>query len=799
MRHTIFALLAVAGMQYVQGARAEIIINEIMQSNIDAVMDDLNDFPDSWVELYNTGDIALDLGHYKLGTTENVEEAWPLSGGMLPPNMYKLVYCDKEATKLHTDYRLESGKGCCVYLFKDGELVDCIKDLKKQPAPNVAYGRKNDGADEWGYQAKPTPGAANCGELCTKVLGEPVFSEPGRVITGKADLRLMITLPEGSPEGTEIRYTVNGSEPTENSTLFPADGMPISVTRVVRAKLFCKGYLSPRSTTQSYIFFPRNFTIPVVSIVTDDKYFNDKKIGIYVDGTYGGGKKNYEYNWRRPINMELFMAEAAESELNQLCETRVAGAASRGCKIKSLALYANKRFGEKRFKYELFPEQRPGQTDYKSFLMRNAGNDFDYLYMRDAVIQGNMAAHTDLDYQAYHPAIFYLNGKYMGMLNLRERSNEDNIYTNYDGLEEIDMIENWWELKQGTMDNFNAFKAFYTEHGHTWEEYAEWMDLVEYINLMIENLFYCNLDFPGNNIVMWRPTQEGGKWRFVSKDTDFGLGLYGRSANYNTIEWIYNPNYDSSNAWANQYDHTRLFRRLMEDETFQREFIDRCAIYMGDFMNYKGTWEIWEPMYEAIKYEYPNHRKLVNQWWPNYTDELNAAKDWLKKRPNNFYNHVGKHYGLGTARELKINQGLTEMERAEAGIDFNGVVLSKNCFDGKFYQDRAITLKGVATEGHAVTGWKVKVVKTNGEIDSYEVMGDTYAFMMPECTRCEIDAIVGEEQGIGEVHKDEMARVVGIYDLSGTRRARLVKGQNVVVMSNGEVKKILVSEGMDLY
>lgn len=32
-----------------------LIINEIMQSNIDLIMDDLNEFPDSWVELYNPG------------------------------------------------------------------------------------------------------------------------------------------------------------------------------------------------------------------------------------------------------------------------------------------------------------------------------------------------------------------------------------------------------------------------------------------------------------------------------------------------------------------------------------------------------------------------------------------------------------------------------------------------------------------------------------------------------------------------------------------------------------------------
>ena len=87
------------------------------------------------------------------------------------------------------------------------------------------------------------------------------------------------------------------------------------------------------------------------------------------------------------------------------------------------------------------------------------------------------------------------------------------------------------------------------------------------------NLFYNNIDFPGNNIVMWRPRTEEGRWRWIAKDTDFGLGLYGRNANYNTIEWIYNHNYDSSNNWANTSQATQLFRSLMADADFKRDIV----------------------------------------------------------------------------------------------------------------------------------------------------------------------------------------------------------------------------------
>lgn len=768
-----------------------LMINEIMQSNIDATMDDMNEFPDSWVELYNPNQTTVNTSQYRLGISDKESKAWQLPVRKIEGQQHLLIYCDKEAKGLHTNYRLESGKGCAVYLFRSGTVVDSVSQLKKQPAPNVAYGRQSDGAINWGYQALPTPGQANCGELCAELLPDPIFSEPGCILTSGDQHTLWVSMPEDAPKGVTLRYTTNGTEPVATSPEFPATGLTFSSTRVIRVKPFCKGYLSPRSTTQSYIFLGRDFSIPVISIVTDGRYFTDSKLGIYVNGSYKNGTPNYRHNWRRPINLEYFTAAGEESQLNQLCETRVAGAASRDCPIKSLALYAHKRFGEKRFDFELFPIDRPGENHYTSVVLRNAGNDFDYLYMRDAIIQRTMGMHTDLDHQAYSPAIFYLNGEYKGILNIRERANDHNIYTNYDGLEDIDLIENWWDLKAGTWDNYNAFSAFVNEHGHTWKEFDEWMDVVEFINLMIMNLFYCNLDFPGNNIVLWRPREEGGRWRFIAKDTDFGLGLYGRSSNYNTINWIYNPSYDKDNNWANQPDHTRLFRRLMEDETFAREFQDRCAIYMGDFMNYEGTWAIWKPMYDAISYEYPNHRKLINEWWPNYKDEMNNAQNWLKVRTTNFYNMVANYYELGKPRTLTINKELTEMELQNTPVQFNGVMLSANTFDGKFYQGRKVTLKGGVTEdGHGVTGWILKKTTTTGQITTSQIMGRTCEFVMPECSRYEINAIVGNDLGIDELPTDEEKQPTLIYDLNGIRHDHLVKGQNIMIMPNGEFRKV---------
>lgn len=743
-----------------QAIHAQLVINELMQSNIDCIMDDLNEFPDSWVELYNTGTAAVNLKDWRLGLSDKAGEAWQLSNKQIGPGEYALVYCDKVGKNLHTDFRLESGKGGSLYLFQGQTIVDKVEDLPKQPAPNIAYGRKTDGSNEWGYQLTPTPEGANTGEVCDHdhILGEPVFSEPGKVFNGNKTFNLQLSLPEGSPEGTEIRYTTNGSEPTASSAKYTAD-IPITKSTSIRAKLFCNGWLSPRSTVQSYIFHDRSMTIPVISIVTDNSYLNDKKIGIFANNY--GHEKYQQVDWRRPLNIELFDAEGEPSQLNQLCETRITGAWSREAARKSMGIYCHKRFGKKNMEYEFFPDQCPGLTNYKSIVLRNSGNDRDYTYMRDAVCQRAMAEHADIDWQAWRPAVIYINGNYWCLLNIRERANENNILTHYDGLEDIDLIENG-ELKEGTKENYDAFTAFFNEHGHTLDEYAELMDWEEYIRITTMNLYFNNLDYPGNNNVMWRPRAEGGKWRWIAKDLDYTLGLYtnggaGGSGGYDhqiIAQW-YNPDDYSLHQGANfsiTWDATRLFRRLMEDTDFAREFIDRFSIYMGDFLNEKSVRAIWDPMYAMIKDEWKRHRSVVydNPWWPIFDDEQRNARNWLSKRTNEMYKQLGKQYDLGTPIPMTVNQDLEDASALD--VMFNGVPLTKGVFNGKFFADRSITLEGQAPEGQVISGWTI-VTKSSSGTDTRQIDGERCALLMPQCTNLAINAILSKSTGIDTLSK----------------------------------------------
>ena len=740
-----------------QTSRAQLVINELMQSNIDCVMDDLKEFPDSWVELYNPTSQGIDLSGYKLGTSDNAAEAWQLPSQMIGGGQYALVYCDKVGSGLHTNFRLDSGKGCSVYLFQGSEVADKVEGLKKQPAPNIAYGRKTDGANEWGYQLVPSPKVANTGAVCDHdhILGEPVFSEQGRAFSSGGTITLTLSLPEGSPEGTEIYYTTNGAEPTTDSKKYTT-ALSISTSTAIRAKLICEGWLSPRSSVQSYIFHDRRLTIPIISLVTDDRYLNDYSIGIFKNNN--SHDKSQQVDWRRPLNIELFDKEGAPSQLNQLCETRITGAYSREASRKSMAIYSHKRFGKKNMEYEFFPDQCPGLTNYKSVVLRNAGNDRDFTYMRDALCQRSMATYTDIDWQAWRPSVVYINGNYWGMLNIRERANANNIITHYDGLEDIDLLENG-ELKEGTMDNHTAFLKFCGQKGHTLEELGEQMDWEEYLAITIMNMYFNNLDYPGNNNVMWRPRAEGGKWRWIAKDLDYTMGLYdgssGASGGYDhriIAQW-YNPNNQSLHKGANfsiTPKSTKFFLQLMENAEFSREFIDRFSIYMGDFLNDRCILNILNPMYDKIVGEWKRHRSTVieNPWWPNFDTEVSNVRSWITRRTAEMYKQLGNEFQQGTAIPMTINMSVSLPSQYE--ITFNGVKLSRGLFDGKFFANRTVTLEGRAPEGRVVKSWKIKTNSASGITES-EMAGERITFTMPVCNSIAINVVAGDATAIDTV------------------------------------------------
>jgi hypothetical protein len=91
-------------------------LNELQANNVTGPMDNFGQ-RDPWIELYNPGGSALNLGGYFLTDTYGTLNKWAFpSNAVVPAGSFAVVWCDNEiaqsnATSLHANFRLASGAG----------------------------------------------------------------------------------------------------------------------------------------------------------------------------------------------------------------------------------------------------------------------------------------------------------------------------------------------------------------------------------------------------------------------------------------------------------------------------------------------------------------------------------------------------------------------------------------------------------------------------------------------------------------------------------------------------------------
>lgn len=818
----IVAILAVSSINVsAAGLTKSLVINEVMQSNITDSPDALNEYPDGWVELYNPNNTSVKLTGYAIGKKNKFSKCYVITkktqknewfGNVfwnetnediyVPAHGYVVIYCDKESrvfgSEIHSDFKLPNDKVGTVYLYDPSQKMADSLQLPVLAAVNVAYGRETDGSDKLGYMLTPTKGKKNAGGLAEMVLGDPKFSSDSRVFEesdGSASpLELTLSLPKSSPTDAIIRYTLNGEEPTSSSPVYDAP-LSISKTTIVKAAVYADKCITPPAATRTFLYLGRKLSLPIVSLATSDKNLYDSKLGIITNNKSSDEK----VDWRRPAVMSFFPAGKNEAAFDQLCEMRVGGGYSRANTQKSFMVYANARFGTKDFfKYKFWSDTRPDTEKNPSISLRNAGNDFNLGQMRDGVMHMLFGMNTDVDWQAFQPAIAFLNGQYYGILNIRERSNEDNIWANYDKLEDITMVENpYWGkdgLKAGEWSQWEEFNGFLRQGGvANYSQYADRIDVEEFANFLIANVYASNTDFPGNNLVMWRPTEDGGKWRFFLKDIDrsFGFCYYhgessnkaGGASNAEYLKWILRDPYNvfpNNYEGANSEDATRLMRRIMQIPEFKKLFIDRFTVYLGDFLSADNVASVFDGVKDLMQLEMTYHKALYGGTVSDWEKEITTMKTWAKERNTSLYSQFYSYFKLGAPIPARI-----ENDPAETGIDklqINGIPLTTGKFDGKLYTAREyeISAKGNSLESGEEMAWRVLCTDSRGSVLRDEVLNSETFKLTPASGTALIRLIPTTGAPSGVQPADATATEIMYYNLQGVASSVPFEGMNIV-------------------
>jgi len=691
-------------------ASQSIFINEFMASNETTIADENGEF-DDWVEIYNSGTTPYDLGG-KFVTDDLTEPTqWQIptenpSLTTIPAGGYLIIWFDGDEDQgvLHVSPKLGSGGEQIGIYDSDGSTPINTLTYGEQ-SKDISEGRFPKGSTTFVKFPEPSPGAVNS-EPAPEEVALPIVSAKG----GLYNAPFQLTLNTATIDAI-IYYTTDGSDPDENSLVYNA-AISIDASRVIRAKAFKAGATASEIITNTYLIGV-NHSFPVVTISGNPANFFGETEGLF---------PNFEEDIEVPLNVEFYETDGTQG-FNQTVEIEIHGSVSAILPQKSLALKAKGSLGSSTIDYPVFPTEDRDQ--YRSLILRNSGQDWEYTLFRDALESTLVADLSDLeveieapnlDDQAYRPAVAYLNGKYWGIYNLRERSDRRYIKNHY-GLDrdEIDLLENLDEAKEGDFEAWNQLdsllraKTFTEEAGLN--ELANLADLDNYMDYIIHNVFLDNTDWPGNNYLRWRERSETGKWRWMTKDLDYGFGfLELDTENFNTgnpdinsLDRLLNPTFFFPNPdWA-----TILFNRLIENPVWKTQFINR----MADQLNVLFSRERILAKIDAFQASYQPEINQHNQKWQNvwtWNQDVDVLRTFAEGRTEavrgHFIESLPEVTGIAT-----IN--LNTLPANGGSIKINTITTNQNGtpWTGVYFEGVEIPIQAIPNEGYTFVGWSANV------------------------------------------------------------------------------------------
>lgn len=725
-------------------AVSTVVINEILVSNASVNLDnDAKQFSD-WIELYNTGS-AVNIGGYYLSDDPAIPFKYRIPDGTwIGSNSHILFWADDLNYGRHTNFKLNHGGETVLLHDNFWTFVDSI--TYDPQLPDISYGRQGDGNATWAYFGEPSPDVANSsqGILDQTRAPQPLSSVAGGFHTGSQNVDL------STPSGTaEIRYTVDGSIPTPSSTLFTTT-ISISATAVLRARVFDSGVLPSETASQTYLI-DETSTLPVVSLATNPENFWDEDYGIYADGN--GGTPNWEQDWERPVSVEFYL-ENGDFVFQQDTGVEIHGGWTRQLAQKSLGIRFRDKYGPKDLDYQLFPDK--SADEFRSFILRNGGSDIGYTRYRDPMMQNLIKDQMDIDYQANRPAIVFLNGQYWGHYNIREKLNDEYLETNY-GVDpnNIDFIEDENEVKHGDLVHYQAMLNYIVSHDMNapgvYDYVRTQMDVDEFMNYQIAEIYVSNTDWPGNNLKYWRPRTVDGRWRWIIFDTDYGFGWPG-GEDY-TFDSLSFATSTTGPAWPNPPWSTLLLRELLKNDEFEAEFMQRFASHINISFDPARVLAVVDAMKAELEPEMPRH---IARWgFPsslsNWHNNINVVHAFGNERPSYMRTHIDNYFGNPGTNNLTVNIV------GEGDVFVSSVKVPASGYSGPYFKNVPMQLEAVPALGYEFVEWQ-ETADPNAQ-SALTINTDTTitavfsAIPLPELVINELHYNPSPTQGVDEVYE----------------------------------------------
>ena len=374
------------------------------------------------------------------------------------------------------------------------------------------------------------------------------------------------------PKDYDIYYTTDNSNPTEASLLYKE---PISIKDVSNnpnvyseiedissldvffptalvdkcnlIKVIGINRTTKEKTPISYLNYFVGYqdktgyaNMPVITLDVNDNDLFDYETGIYVTGKIYDESEHTGYpetwpanytqkgrEWERPANIKYFDGNKS-MVLEQNIGIRIHGGWSRAFNQKSFNLYARKDYdGNSTFNYPFFDG-----INAHSLMLRSGGyRDTFATKIRDSLNQ-DFSEDELFDVQRSFPTIVFLNGEYWGIYNLQERYSDNYVQEHHSINKKNVLIIQNDEIDEGDESDYHYYEElceFFALNDFTANEKyniaKRYIDVEEFASYMSTQLYSGNIDWPGNNVRMYRDISKDSQWHFMMYDTDDSMNM----------------------------------------------------------------------------------------------------------------------------------------------------------------------------------------------------------------------------------------------------------------------------------
>lgn len=638
-----------------------LVINELMSSNSAFVFDEDGEDSD-WIEVYNTTNDVIDLLGYFLSDDDGNPQRWAFPDTLIQPKQFLLVFASGKnrasaGKEMHTNFSIKAS-GEPVLISHLGVVVHRMPPISLET--NTSYGLENDGRAPFVVFYEPTPGASN---NQAPIAASVSFSKPGGIYQNTFALSIFCDSDQAS-----IYYTTNGSSPTTNSHLFtdplqlstglcsganisqvpiyppgsfkpPPPGM-VPKAVVIRAAAFDQNGKQISDVVSNSYFINdlgiNHHQLPIISICAEHNDLFDFETGIFVPGLHwDANEPNWTGNyyqrgreWEREINLEYY--DQNIGAINHKAGLRAHGGNGRRFSQKGMRLYARDDYGTSYFEHPFF-EDKPIDR-YKRLVLKPFYASWSQTGIEDYVTL-KMARNLNVDLVGTQAVVVYLNGEYWGIYYLQERIDDRYIEANH-GVKRnrVDLIGNWHGMiEYGENKDFLALYDYIENNDlsidSNYETVSKWMDIDNFIDYQLFEIFIANKDWPENNMKCWRERDSKGKWRWIYFDGDATLQKY----KFDSFSQSLNP---TGQGFPSNPTATLFLWKLLENDGFKSDFLNRLQELLNNQLSYSETNPIYQQAIEDIANEI---QRQINRFsfpedYDRWYTKVLETKEFLTKR-----------------------------------------------------------------------------------------------------------------------------------------------------------------------